>query len=171
MDSESQSYVIGIVTTLFIRRHTEKGRRTLDRWGVRRKEEQPTKKRAIRWGYWPDNETDERTSVDLNKELVKHPVYSGFGLIAGKSLREDAIDDGDSVIIDRSVSPEDGDLVVSFREGEFMIKYIELRKDGLYLVPGNKEYEPIHISEEEDTLRLVWGIVTYSIKQLRKQTK
>ncbi len=171
LDGESQSYVMGIVTTLFIRRHTEKGRRTLDRWGIRRKDEQPTKKRAIRWGFWPDSETDERGAVDLNRELVKHPVYSGFGLITGKSLREDAIDDKDSVIIDRYIYPEDGDLVVSFREGEFMIKYIELRKDGLYLVPGNKEYEPIHISEEEDTLRLVWGIVTYSIKQLRKPVK
>ncbi len=168
LDEENESYVMGIVTTLFIRRHTEKGRRTLDRWGVRRKTEQPTKKRAIRWGYQLDSETDERGAVDLNRELVKHPVYSGYGLIVGQSLREDAIDDGDSVIIDRIVSPEDGDLVVSFREGEFMIKYIELRNDGLYLVPGNKEYKPIRISEEEDTRRLVWGVVVYSIKQLRK---
>jgi DNA polymerase V len=168
LDEDNSSYVIGIVTTLFICRRTERGRRTLERWGIRRKTEPPTKKRAIRWGYQPSGEADEQGSVNLNRELVKHPVYSGYGLIFGQSLREDAIDDGDSVIIDRIIPPEDGDLVVSFREGEFMIKYIELHKDGLYLVPGNKEYKPIRISEEEDTRRLVWGVVTYSIKQLRK---
>ena len=168
LDEENESFVMGIVTTLFTRRHTEKGRRTLPRWGVRRKDEKPTKKRAIRWGYRPDSETDERGAIDLNRELIKHPTYSGFGLIAGQSLREDAIDDGDSVIIDRIIPPAEGDLVVSFREGEFMIKYIEMHDGALWLAPGNREYKPIRISEEEDTRRLVWGVVVYSIKQLRK---
>jgi DNA polymerase V len=158
---------MGIVTTLFIRRRREKGRRTLTRWGVRSKAGQPTKKRAIRWGFTPETSDDDRTAVDLNSELVKHPVYSGFGLIVGQSLRDDAIDDGDSVIIDTIIDPQEGDLVVSYREGEFMIKYIELRDGGLWLTPGNKDYRPIRISEEEDTRKLVWGIVTYSIKNLR----
>jgi SOS-response transcriptional repressor LexA len=171
LDGNSSSFVMGIVTTLFIRRRREKGRRTLTRWGVRSKAEQPTKKRAIRWGFTPETSDDDRAAVDLNTELVKHPVYSGFGLVVGQSLREDAIDDGDSVIIDTIIDPQEGDLVVSYREGEFMIKYIELHKDGLYLAPGNREYKPIRISEEEDTRKLVWGIVTYSIKQLRKPAK
>lgn len=167
LDKESDSYVMGIVTTLFIRRR-ERGRRTLPRWGVRRKEEKPTKKRAIRWGYEPESAEDVKQLVDLNKGLVQHPVYAAYGLIVGQSLREDAIDDGDSVIIDTIIEPIENDLVVSYREGEFMIKYIEVRKGELWLVPGNREYQPIRISEEEDTRKLVWGIVTYSIKQLRQ---
>lgn len=167
LDKESDSYVMGIVTTLFIRRR-EKGRRTLPRWGVRRKEEKPTKKRAIRWGYEPESAEDVKQLVDLNRELVQHPVYAAYGLIVGQSLRDDAIDDGDSVIIDTVIEPTENDLVVSYRQGEFMIKYIEVRNGELWLVPGNREYRPIRISEEEDTRKLVWGIVTYSIKQLRK---
>lgn len=158
---------MGIVTTLFIQRR-DKGRRTLPRWGVRRKEEKETKKRAIRWGYMPESESDEQKLVDLNSELVKHPIYAGFGLISGASLREDAIDDGDSVLIDTIIDPVENDLVVSYRHGEFMIKYIEVRNGELWLVPGNSQYQPIRISEEEDTRKLVWGIVTYSITQLRK---
>ncbi len=49
-----------------------------------------------------------------------------------------------------------------------MIKYIEMHDGALWLAPGNREYKPIRISEEEDTRRLVWGVVVYSIKQLRK---
>lgn len=168
LDKESQSYVMGIVTTLFVKRKVNGKRRTLSRWGVRRKDEKPTKKRAIRWGYRPESEDDDKVKVDLNKEFVKHPIYAGFGLIVGESLREDAIDDGDSVIIDTIVYPEDGDLAISYREYEFMIKYIEHINGELWLVPGNSEYKPVRISEEEDTRKLVWGIVTYSIKQLRK---
>lgn len=168
LNEDSPSYVMGIVTTLFIRRKLNGKRRTLPRWGVRLKDERPTTKRAIRWGYTPETENDEKMKVDLNRELVKHPIYAGYGLIVGQSLREDAIDDGDSVIIDTIVHPEAGDLAVSYRMGEFMIKYIEVRDGSLWLVPGNCEYEPVRISEEEDTRKLVWGIVTYSIKQLRK---
>ena len=168
LDGDSTARVMGIVTTLFIRRHSEKGRRTLPRWGVRRKDETPTRRRAIRWGYSPDAPDDTRAAVDLNRELVRHPVYSGYGLVVGQSLREDAIDEGDSVIIDTIIDPAEGDLVVGFREGEFMIKYIEMHDGALWLVPGNREYAPIRISEEEDTRKLVWGVVTYSIKQLRK---
>lgn len=167
MGAESTSYVMGIVTTLFIRRR-EKGRRTLPRWGVRRKDEKPTHKRAIRWSYTPEDEMDTKGSVDLNRELVQHPVYAAYGLIVGQSLREDAIDDGDSVLIDTVIDPIEGDLAVSYRHGEFMIKYVEIHDGALWLVPGNREYKPILISEEEDTRKLVWGIVTYSIKQLRR---
>lgn len=167
LDEESLSYVMGIVTCLFIKRNG-KSRRTLPRWGVRRKEERATRKRAIRWGYRPQDEFDTEGCVDLNRELVRHPVFAGYGLIVGESLREDAVDDGDSVLIDTIIPPQEGDLAVSFRHGEFMIKYIEVREGRLWLVPGNSEYEPILISEEEDTRKLVWGVVTYSIKQLRK---
>ncbi len=47
-------------------------------------------------------------------------------------------------------------------------RVIEMHDGTLWLVPGNREYAPIRISEEEDTRKLVWGVVTYSIKQLRK---
>lgn len=171
LDKDSESYVMGIVTTLFIRRKLGGKRRTLPRWGVRLKDEKQTSKRAIRWGYTPETENDEKRTVDLNREFVKHPIYAGYGLIVGQSLREDAIDDGDSVIIDTIVHPEEGDLAVSYRMGEFMIKYIEMRDGALWLVPGNSKYEPVRISEEEDTRKLVWGIVTYSIKQLRPDGK
>ncbi|MCD8072825.1 MAG: peptidase S24 [Alistipes sp.] len=168
LDGDSSSYVLGIVTTLFVRRKAGGRRRSLPRWGVRLKNDKPALKQAIRWGYRPGSLTDEKAAVDINRELIPHPVYTAFGLVCGQSLREDAIDDGDSVIIDTIVPPENGDLAVSYREGEFMIKYIEALGDGLWLVPGNHLYEPIRISEEEDTHKLVWGIVTYSIKQLRK---
>ncbi len=168
INEDSSSYIMGIVTTLFIRRKVNGKRRSLPRWGVRLKDEKVTKKRAIRWAYTPESENDELIKVDLNRELIKHPVFSAYGLIAGQSLREDAIDDGDNVIIDTILPPENGDLAISFRYGEFMIKYVVLHKDSLWLVPGNSEYQPIRISEEEDTRKLVWGIVTYSIKQLRK---
>jgi len=171
LDEESQAYVLGIVTWL-IRLRREKGRRIQH---AERAERQLklSSKRAIRWGQLPADhpgDGDDR-AVDLNRELISHRIYTAFGQAVGQSLREDAIDDGDSVIIDRILDPIEGDLVVSYQASEFMMKYIEVRPDGIWLVPGNSEYRAIRVCEEEDTDKLVWGIVTYSLKQLRFKEK
>ncbi len=170
LNEDSQSYVVGIVTCLFLLRRN-KGRRSFDGWTSRRSDLKRSDKRAIRWGYTSNVENDPHCSVNLIEELIPHPLYTCFGRTAGQSLREDSVDDGDSVIIDRILEPVEGDLVVSYNASEFMMKYIEVRADGIWLIPGNCEYKPIHISEEEDTRKLVWGIVTYSIKQLRFKMK
>ncbi len=165
---DSDSYVMGIVTSV-IKTRRRKGRRTVMTDESMFGRLVHSHKRAVRWGYRPEDPADTANLVDLNRELVRNRIYTAYGEIYGDSLREDAIDSGDAVIIDRILDPVDGDLVMSYNQSEFLVKYIEKRTDGLWLVPGNREYEPVRISEEEETDKLVWGIITYSIKQLRRK--
>ncbi|MCC8018496.1 MAG: peptidase S24 [Rikenellaceae bacterium] len=165
---DSDSYVMGIVTSV-IKTRRRKGRRTVMADESMFRKLVHSHKRAVRWGYRPEDAADTAVLVDLNRELVRNRIYTAYGEIYGDSLREDAIDSGDAVIIDRILDPVDGDLVMSYNQSEFLVKYIEKRADGLWLVPGNREYEPVRISEEEETDKLVWGIITYSIKQLRRK--
>ena len=74
------------------------------------------------------------------------------------------LDDGDLVVIDRALSPENGKIAVCFIDGEFTVKRIKKEKDKLYLIPENKKYIRIEIKEENELI--IWGVVEYVIKKV-----
>ena len=104
-------------------------------------------------------------AIDLNKELIRHPASTFYGRVTGDSMRDEGIEEGDILVIDKSLELMDDDLAVCFIDGEFTIKYIKIEKKIIWLVPANEQYEPIRVTEENDFL--IWGIVTYSIKKQR----
>jgi len=101
-------------------------------------------------------------SLDLNKELISNPSSTFFGRVRGESMKDAGILDGDILVIDKSLEPQDGDTAVCFIDGEFTLKYIRIEKDAVYLVPANELFQPIRVTEENNFC--IWGIVTYSIK-------
>ena len=65
-------------------------------------------------------------SLDFNRDLIKNPEATFYGRVSGDSMIEAGICDGDIAVIDRSLQPSDGDIIVAFVNGEFTIKYIDL---------------------------------------------
>lgn len=105
--------------------------------------------------------------IDLNSYLVPHPSSTFYARVSGDSMCEEGIDDGDLLIVDKSLTPEDGDLAVCCIDGEFTLKRLKItRGNRLYLVPSNRKYKTIEITEDNDFM--VWGIVTTTIKQNRR---
>lgn len=102
-------------------------------------------------------------SIDLNKELIKHPSATFYGRVRGDSMKDAGIEDGDLLVIDRSVEPADGKIAVCFVDGEFTVKRIKIDKDAVWLMPANPDYEPIKVTKENEFM--IWGIVTYIIKK------
>lgn len=102
------------------------------------------------------------TKIDLNKELSKNPLATFYVKVKGNSMIDSGIDDKDVLVVDRSLEPKDNKIAVCFIDGEFTVKRIKLDKDCLYLMPENKNYQPIKITE--DNQFVIWGIVTYVIK-------
>lgn len=100
-------------------------------------------------------------AFDLNKELVKNPSSTFYGRVRGNSMIDEGINDGDILVIDKSLPPADGRKAVCYIDGEFTLKTIRIGKDGIYLMPANPDYKPIKVTEENDFV--VWGIVTYVI--------
>lgn len=100
-------------------------------------------------------------AFDLNKELVKNPSSTFYGRVRGDSMVDEGINDGDVLVIDKSLPPADGRKAVCYIDGEFTLKTIRVKKDGIYLMPANPAYKPIKVTEENDFV--VWGIVTYVI--------
>ncbi len=101
-------------------------------------------------------------SIDLNKELIKHPAATFFGRVNGDSMKDIGIDDGDLLIIDKSLEIQDGKIAVCFIDGEFTLKKVKIEKDILWLMPANKAYQPIKVTKDSDFA--VWGVVIHVIK-------
>ncbi|TKS55568.1 LexA family protein [Mesohalobacter halotolerans] len=103
-------------------------------------------------------------SIDLNKELIKHPYATFYGRVRGDSMTGAGLDDGDLLIIDKSLQPQDGKIAVCFIDGEFTVKRIKLETNSLWLMPENKKYKPLKVTEDNEFI--IWGVVTCVIKNM-----
>ncbi len=124
---------------------------------------------TIKAGFPSPAEDYLHDSLDFNHDLIKNPEATFYGRVSGDSMIEAGICDGDIAVIDRSLQPIDGDIIVAYVNGEFTIKYLSLsHKDEGYieLKPANPNYSPIRI-DADDNFR-VWGVVVWTIKQWRR---
>ena len=121
---------------------------------------------GVKAGFPSPAEDYLHESLDFNRDLIRHPEATFYGRVAGDSMQDAGICEGDIAVIDRSVEPQDGDVIVGYINGEFTIKFLDLthRKDGyIELRPANKKYSPIRI-DENDSFE-VWGVVIWVIKK------
>lgn len=104
------------------------------------------------------------TSIDLNKELIKNKSTTFFARVKGNSMIGAGINDGDLLIIDKSIKPKSGNIAVCFIDGDFTVKRIDITMDVIWLVAENKNYKPIKVTADNDFT--IWGIVTNIIKSV-----
>lgn len=113
---------------------------------------------------FPSPADDMREKLDLVKMLVKHPASTFFFRISGTSMVDASLDEGDIIIVDKSLDTYDGCIAVCYIDGEFTVKRVSIDHQGVCLEPANERYAPIRISEENDFI--VWGVVTFVIKKV-----
>lgn len=105
--------------------------------------------------------------ISLDRELINDPDATFFARVNGDSMQGAGMDDGDLLVIDRSIEAYDGSIAVCFVEGEFTVKRIKKEKDKIFLMPENPKYEPIEISG--DKILNIWGVVTNIVKRVHKK--
>jgi DNA polymerase V len=99
--------------------------------------------------------------LDINELIVKHPEATFFVRVEGNSMQDAGILSGDLLVVDRSLEPTHGKIVVAVVNGEFTVKRIHVGPKGIILMPENENYSPIEITPESDFQ--VWGVVTYVV--------
>lgn len=122
---------------------------------------------GIRAGFPSPAQDYLEQAIDLNKEIVKHPASTFYGRVVGDSMRDEGIEEGDILVIDKSLELMDDDLAVCFIDGEFTVKRVRLETDAAWLIPANPDYPKIRVTADNDFI--VWGIVTYTIKKNRRK--
>ncbi len=105
----------------------------------------------------PADDYIEKT-LDLNEYLIKHPASTFFLRASGNSMIKAGIQSGDILIIDRSLKPENNNVVVAVVDNEFTVKRLKIIKKKIFLAPENDDLNDIEIKETDDFE--IWGVVT-----------
>ena len=95
--------------------------------------------------------------LSLDERLVDHPESTFIVRVAGESMTGAGIFDGDLLVVDRSLEPRDGDVVVAVLDGELTVKRLLHDAHGWYLHaehPGYPDFRPDRFGEG-----LIWGVV------------
>ena len=100
-------------------------------------------------------------SIDLNEELIRNKAATFCVRVQGESMRDAGIHSGDVLIVDRSVTPRDKQIVVAMIDGGFTVKRLRQRAGEIFLEPANADFPSIQISEDQELT--IWGAVTYII--------
>jgi len=102
--------------------------------------------------------------LSLDEKLVQNKDATFYARVKGKSMINAGLDDGDLLIVDRSIIPVNKQIAVCYIDNEFTVKRLSIDGKKISLVPENPEYPVIEITEENELL--IWGIVTYVIKKV-----
>lgn len=103
-------------------------------------------------------------NLDLNKYLIKNPAATFFVKVAGNSMIDAGIHDGDILIVDRSLKPADRKIIIAVVNGQLTVRRIRVTKGRVVLVSENRDYKPLQVEEEMDFE--VWGVVMSVIHPL-----
>lgn len=103
--------------------------------------------------------------LDLNDELVSNPAATFFVRVKGESMRDAGIHPGDILVIDRSITPADRQIVVAMIDGEFTVKRFRKKGDRITLEAENPTFQSIEVGEDQELT--IWGAVTFVIHQPR----
>lgn len=101
--------------------------------------------------------------LDLNELLIKNPAATFFVRVAGDSMSGVGINDNDILVVDRSIEPVHGKIIIAAINGELTVKRLVKTDTSCRLVAENPNYPPIEITE--DLSCIAWGVVTSVIRQ------
>ncbi len=127
----------------------------------------PLAKATISAGFPSPAEESMELGIDLNKYLIKNTISTFFLRVSGNSMNNAGIYDNDLLIIDRSINPYPGHIVVAIIDGEFTLKRLIKEKDNYYLKAEKENYPAISLCEYLDIH--IWGVAIYSIHELKRK--
>ena len=118
----------------------------------------------IQAGFPSPAQGEYADTIDLNRALITNPAATFCARVIGNSMVDAGINEGDLLIIDRSITPYGGCIAVCFVDGDFTVKRIAVRDDGIYLLPANAGFPELKVEEFSDFQ--VWGVVSHIVKKV-----
>lgn len=118
-------------------------------------------------GFMSQPSEHQELPFDLHDLLVKHNQAVFFFRASGEPFDKIAVYDDDIVIVDRVIGVEDGRLVVAVDNEEFIIRWIERRVNGWFLVTDNESDAPIPVYDGS----AVFGVVTHVIHEIKRRKR
>ena len=102
--------------------------------------------------------------INLNKQLIQNPASTFFAKVKGNSMVSLGIRPEDLLIVDRSINPQPGCIVVAVLDGVFNLKRLSQDKGNLYLEAAAPSYQKVDLNNSDRTY--IWGVAIYVIHAL-----
>ncbi len=130
-----------------------KGSKDFNQWNIRT---------ANATGFGAAADDYAERGIDLNEQLIRNKPATFFLRVNSNAMIGSGIHSGDVVIVDRSLEPRNGSVIIAAINGEMLIRRLQMVENGKrLLVPDSKKIATIEISN--DGSFSVWGVVTYVI--------
>lgn len=136
----------------------------LEPYGIEYNPQQAEMCGDVKAGFPSPAEDTPRERLDLLQLIIRHPASTFYFRVSGVSMTDAGLDEGDIIVVDRSLDADDGRIAVCFIDGEFTVKRIRREQGCIWLMPANDRYRPIRITPDNEFA--VWGVVTYVIKKV-----
>ena len=121
-------------------------------------------KEAVECGFPSPARDFTEGTIDLNEELIPRPNSTFIVRARGDSMIGSGIYPGDLLIVDRSLSPRNGSIIIAVLDGELSVKGLKLNNDQATLSSSNPNYSDVIVSEEMDFT--IWGVCTNVVHNL-----
>lgn len=118
---------------------------------------------TVEAGFPSPAEEELLDTISLDRWLITNPASTFMLKVTGDSMIEAGILPGDMVLVDRSLTPKNGDIVIAQVDGQWTMKYFSKRGKEITLIPANKKYKPIKPKSELN----IAGVVVSVIRKLR----
>lgn len=112
----------------------------------------------IEAGFPSPAEEELLDTISIDRLLVKNPNSSFLLKVSGDSMIEAGIMPGDFVIVDRSIEPKEGDIVIACVDNNWTMKYLSKENGSYILIAANKNYKPIKPKSELTIAGVVVGV-------------
>lgn len=122
---------------------------------------------AVSAGFPSPAQDCQEGRIDLNRELVLHPESTFCVRVRGQSMIDANLQEGDILVVDRSLEAVSGTIAVCMLDGEFLVKRLLVEKSGVTLVAENPAYPPLMVRPEQDFE--VWGVVVWAIRHVPRR--
>jgi DNA polymerase V len=103
--------------------------------------------------------------LSLDEDLIQHKSATFFVRAKGNSMIGAGIGDGDLLVVDKSLNPASGDIVIAVVDGDLTVKRLLKRGNTVTLKPENSRFKEIEFNEGQELQ--VWGVVTSMVKKFK----
>lgn len=119
---------------------------------------------SVEAGYPSPGEDHIDEIIDMNRYLIRNPQSTFCVRVSGLSMIDAGIYEGDILLVDSSLNPSSGKIIVAAIDGMLTVKRLGKINGQPYLLPENPEFEPIPITSESEVK--VWGVVTSILRNI-----
>ncbi|VVC84789.1 translesion error-prone DNA polymerase V autoproteolytic subunit [Sideroxydans sp. CL21] len=121
-------------------------------------------RKAVPAGFPSPSDDYVERRLSLDEHLIQHRESTFFMRVAGHSMRDLGIFDGDLLVVDRSVPATHGCVVVAVIDGEFTVKQLLYTPQGKVLRAAHPDYPEVAVTAEHDFS--IWGVVQWNVHRL-----